>query len=241
MGIDVRTSAHCVEGVRPDRTGGPRAVVTDAGRAPGRRRRARHSASSRRRRWPPTPGCRSGRWGGLVTDLQMRVFDVDGVWAAGDCVESIDRVSGQPGARRARHPREQAGPGRRHQPRRRLRDVPRRRRHRRQQGVRPRDRADRAARAGLRRGRLPLPRPSRSSSTTRAGYYPGAEPITVKLVAEQRSGRLLGGADRRRRGRRPSGSTSLAVALWNRMTVEEVVVARPRRTPRRSPPCGTRC
>jgi len=30
-------------------------------------------------------------------------------------------------------------------------------------------------------------------STTRAGYYPGAEPITVKLLAEERSGRVLGG------------------------------------------------
>lgn len=29
-------------------------------------------------------------------------------------------------------------------------------------------------------------------STTRAGYYPGAAPITVKMLAEQRSGRLLG-------------------------------------------------
>lgn len=33
----------------------------------------------------------------------------------------------------------------------------------------------------------------RIESTTRAGYYPGAEPITVKLVAEQGTGRLLGG------------------------------------------------
>ncbi|HYD11188.1 MAG TPA: FAD-dependent oxidoreductase [Acidimicrobiales bacterium] len=30
-------------------------------------------------------------------------------------------------------------------------------------------------------------------STTTAGYYPSAEPITVKLLAEERSGRLLGG------------------------------------------------
>ena len=29
-------------------------------------------------------------------------------------------------------------------------------------------------------------------STTRAGYYPGAAPITVKVVAERRTGRLLG-------------------------------------------------
>ena len=33
----------------------------------------------------------------------------------------------------------------------------------------------------------------RIESTTKAGYYPGAEPITVKLVAERGTGRLLGG------------------------------------------------
>ena len=30
-------------------------------------------------------------------------------------------------------------------------------------------------------------------STTRAGYFPGARPLTVKLVAEKTTGRLLGG------------------------------------------------
>ena len=29
-------------------------------------------------------------------------------------------------------------------------------------------------------------------STTRAGYFPGAAPIRLKLLAEQRTGRLLG-------------------------------------------------
>jgi NADPH-dependent 2,4-dienoyl-CoA reductase/sulfur reductase-like enzyme len=33
----------------------------------------------------------------------------------------------------------------------------------------------------------------RIESTTKAGYFPGAEPITVKVVAERGSGRLLGG------------------------------------------------
>jgi NADPH-dependent 2,4-dienoyl-CoA reductase/sulfur reductase-like enzyme len=31
-----------------------------------------------------------------------------------------------------------------------------------------------------------------AESTTRAGYYPGTQPITIKLLAEQRSGRVLG-------------------------------------------------
>jgi NADPH-dependent 2,4-dienoyl-CoA reductase/sulfur reductase-like enzyme len=34
---------------------------------------------------------------------------------------------------------------------------------------------------------------ARIESKTRAGYYPGAEDITVKVLAEKRSGRLLGG------------------------------------------------
>src|SRR5688500_12107944 len=34
---------------------------------------------------------------------------------------------------------------------------------------------------------------ARIEATTRAGYYPGAQPITVKLLAERRSGRVLGG------------------------------------------------
>ena len=58
-------------------------------------------------------------------------------------------------------------------------------------------------------------------STTRAGYYPGAARMRTKLVAERRSGRLLGaqivgeeGAAKRIDG--------LAIALWNGMTVEEM-------------------
>ena len=56
----------------------------------------------------------------------------------------------------ARHARQQAGPGRRDQHRRRLRDVPGRHRHGRDQGVRPRGRAHRAERARGRPGRLRL-------------------------------------------------------------------------------------
>jgi NADPH-dependent 2,4-dienoyl-CoA reductase/sulfur reductase-like enzyme len=61
----------------------------------------------------------------------------------------------------------------------------------------------------------------RVDSTTRAGYYPGAAPITVKLLAEQRTGRLLGGqiVGRENAAKRID---ALAVALWNRMTVEEI-------------------
>jgi NADPH-dependent 2,4-dienoyl-CoA reductase/sulfur reductase-like enzyme len=59
------------------------------------------------------------------------------------------------------------------------------------------------------------------ASTTRAGYYPGATRIKTKIIAERRSGRLLGaqivgeeGAAKRIDG--------LAIALWTGMTVEEM-------------------
>ncbi|HVF19431.1 MAG TPA: FAD-dependent oxidoreductase [Mycobacteriales bacterium] len=59
-------------------------------------------------------------------------------------------------------------------------------------------------------------------STTRAGYYPGAAPITTKLIAEQRSGRLLGAQIIGKEGAAKRIDV-LATALWNEMTVEEMV------------------
>jgi len=58
-------------------------------------------------------------------------------------------------------------------------------------------------------------------STTRAGYFPGAVPITVKMIAERGTGRLLGA---QLVGREGSGKRVdvCAVALWNEMTVEEM-------------------
>ena len=72
-----------------------------------------------------------------------------------------------------------------------------------------------AARAGL--GHVAV----KVTSTTRAGYYPGAGEITLKMVAERRSGRLLGaqlvgteGAAKR--------IDVVATALTAGMTVEEM-------------------
>jgi NADPH-dependent 2,4-dienoyl-CoA reductase/sulfur reductase-like enzyme len=58
-------------------------------------------------------------------------------------------------------------------------------------------------------------------STNRAGYFPGARAMTVKLIAERASGRLLGAqiVGRREAAKRIDG---LAIALWNGMTVEEM-------------------
>jgi NADPH-dependent 2,4-dienoyl-CoA reductase/sulfur reductase-like enzyme len=60
-----------------------------------------------------------------------------------------------------------------------------------------------------------------TEASSRAHYYPGAEPMKIKMVVERGSGRLLGaqivggtGAGKR--------IDVLATALWNGMTVAEV-------------------
>lgn len=58
-------------------------------------------------------------------------------------------------------------------------------------------------------------------STTRAGYYPGAQPIRIKLLAERRSGRLLGGQILGKEGAAKRIDV-LATALTAEMTVEEM-------------------
>jgi NADPH-dependent 2,4-dienoyl-CoA reductase/sulfur reductase-like enzyme len=63
-----------------------------------------------------------------------------------------------------------------------------------------------------------------SKSTTRAGYYPGAEPVTVKLVVERGAGRLLGAQIVGREGA-AKRIDALAVAVWNEMTVEDLLGA----------------
>ncbi len=60
-------------------------------------------------------------------------------------------------------------------------------------------------------------------STTPAGYFPGASPMTVKMIAERGTGRLLGA---QLVGREESGKRIdvCAMALWQEMTVEEMTV-----------------
>ncbi len=58
-------------------------------------------------------------------------------------------------------------------------------------------------------------------STTRAGYYPGASPINVKIVVERSTGRLLGAQIVGREGAAKRIDV-LATAIWNEMTVEEI-------------------
>ncbi len=60
------------------------------------------------------------------------------------------------------------------------------------------------------------------SSTTRADYFPGGAPITTKVIAEQRSGRLLGAQIVGKEGAAKRIDV-FATALWNGMTVEDMV------------------
>ena len=219
MGIDVRTSVG-LRAVTTGPDGRVTGVATDQGELPadvvvlgtGVEPETTLAAAA---------GLPLGRWGGLVTDLQMRVFDVDGVWAAGDCVESIDLISGnRVHVALGTHANKQgrvAGtnlgggyatfPGVVGTAISKVRDLEIAR-----TGLRERD----CDTVGFRYLTVTV------GSRTRAGYYPGADRVTVKLVVEQRSGRLLG-------GQIVGGVASakridvLAVALWNRMTVEEIV------------------
>ena len=58
-------------------------------------------------------------------------------------------------------------------------------------------------------------------STNRAPYFPGAAPMTVKIVAERPTGRLLGGQII---GQSEAAKhiDPLAVAIWNNMTVADM-------------------
>lgn len=58
-------------------------------------------------------------------------------------------------------------------------------------------------------------------STSRAGYYPGAAPMTVKMIAERRTGRLLGVQIVGREGAAKRVDIA-AVALTAGMTVDQM-------------------
>ncbi|MBG6100355.1 FAD-dependent oxidoreductase [Micromonospora vinacea] len=161
-----------------------------------------------------------GPTGAIRVDRRMRVPGHPGIWAAGDCVETLHRVSGLPvHVPLGTHANKQgrvAGinigggyatftgvigtavtkvcdleVGR--------------------TGLRERD----ATAAGFEFVSVI------AESTNRAGYYPGARPMTVKLIAERPSGRLLG-AQIVGWSEAAKRIDSLAVALWNGMTVDDM-------------------
>ena len=158
--------------------------------------------------------------GGIVTDLRMRVPGFDGVWAAGDCVQTTQLVTGRPTyAPLGTHANKQgrvAGinigggyatfPGVIGTAITKVCDVEVAR-----TGLREKD----AAEAGYQVVTAKV------RSRSRSGYYPGGDHMVVKLIAERRSGRLLGGQIVGGNGAGKRIDT-IAAALWNRMTVEEM-------------------
>jgi NADPH-dependent 2,4-dienoyl-CoA reductase/sulfur reductase-like enzyme len=61
---------------------------------------------------------------------------------------------------------------------------------------------------------------ARIEGTTRASYYPGAEKITIKVIVEKNTGRLLGAQIIGREGAAKRIDV-MATALWNEMTAED--------------------
>jgi NADPH-dependent 2,4-dienoyl-CoA reductase/sulfur reductase-like enzyme len=162
-----------------------------------------------------------GEHGGVLTDFQMRVPGQDGVWAGGDCVEVLHRVSQRRvhvalGTHANKHGRvigTNLGGGYATFPGvvgtaiSKVCDL--------EVGRTGLGEAEARA-AGLEPVAVTV------QATTRAGYFPGAVPITVKMIAERGTGRLLGA---QLVGREGSGKRVdvCAIALWNGMTVEEMI------------------
>jgi len=161
-----------------------------------------------------------GTSGGIAVDARMRT-QVDGVWAAGDCVESMHRLSGQRVVvALGTHANKQgrvAGinlgggyatfPGVIGTAVTKVCDL---------EVARTGLSEQEAREAGF--GFVT----AHVDSTTRAGYFPGAQPIRVKMTAERRSGRLVGAQIVGREGAAKRIDV-LAVCIWNGMTVEEVL------------------
>ncbi|MET8950333.1 FAD-dependent oxidoreductase [Streptomyces sp. NPDC004393] len=161
-----------------------------------------------------------GAHGGLLTDLAMRVRGHENIWSGGDCVEVLDLVSGRMrhialGTHANKHGQvigTNAGGGYATFPGvvgtavSKVCDLEIAR-----TGLREKD----ARRAGLQYETVVI------ESTSRAGYYPDAAPMTVKMLAERRTGRLLGVQIVGREGAAKRVDIA-AVALTAQMTVEEM-------------------
>ncbi|MFF5956069.1 FAD-dependent oxidoreductase [Streptomyces luteogriseus] len=161
-----------------------------------------------------------GPHGGLLTDRSMRVRGHENLWAGGDCVEVLDLVSGQerhiPLGTHANKHGQVIGtnigggyatfPGVVGTAVSKVCDLEIAR-----TGLREKD----ARRVGLRFESVTI------ESTSRAGYYPNASPMTVKMLAEHRTGRLLGVQIVGREGAGKRVDIA-AVALTAGMTVEQM-------------------
>ncbi|HWL96539.1 MAG TPA: FAD-dependent oxidoreductase [Nocardioidaceae bacterium] len=164
-----------------------------------------------------------GETGGLRVDTRMRVEGHDRIWAAGDCVESWDLVAQRwvhvPLGTHANKQglvvgstlagRDLEFPGIVKTAMSKVCDLE-------------------VARTGL--GEDEARELGRDvvtatiETTTRAGYMPGAKPMTVKLLGERADGRLLGAQIVGREGAAIRIDTC-ATALWARMTAGQLVMS----------------
>ncbi|MFH0245681.1 FAD-dependent oxidoreductase [Streptomyces sp. HK10] len=161
-----------------------------------------------------------GESGGLLTDLAMRVRGRENVWAGGDCVEVLDLVSGRDrhialGTHANKHGQVIGAnigggyatfPGVVGTAVSKVCDL---------EIARTGLLESQARSAGLRFVTVTI------ESTSRAGYYPGAAPMHVKMLAEHRTGRLLGVQIVGREGAGKRVDVA-AVALSASMTVEQM-------------------
>ena len=163
-----------------------------------------------------------GEHGGLLTDPTMRVQGHEQVWAGGDCVEVVDLVAGRrrhvPLGTHANKQGQVIGtnvggghatfPGVVGTAVSRVCDLEIAR-----TGLREKD-----ARAAGRRFVT-----ATVTSTNRAGYFPDAGPVTVKVLAERRTGRLLGTQIVGREGSAKRVDVA-AVALTTGLTVDQLTM-----------------
>ena len=220
IGIDVVTEAT-VERFETGDDGWVRSVVTDKGSfdadivilGTGVRPATALAAEA---------GLPLGESGGLRVDDRLRVEGHDGIWAAGDCVESYDRVSdrwvhvplGTHANKQGRVLGTNLGGGDASFPGivrtaiSKVCDL---------EIARTGFGQTEVEEAGIDHVAVTI------ESTTRAGYFPGAEPMTVKVVAQRPTGWLLGAQIVGREGS-AKRIDAFALALWNHMTVGELAM-----------------
>jgi NADPH-dependent 2,4-dienoyl-CoA reductase/sulfur reductase-like enzyme len=165
-------------------------------------------------------GIRLGQSGAIAVNPRLQTAH-DGVWAAGDCVEARHLVSGQPVSYHLGTIANKQGricginigggyatfPGVLGTAVSKVCEVE-------------------VARTGLSEAELAELglewEQAAVDSTTKAGYFPGAEPMRTKVLAERRSGRLLGAQIVGRDGSAKRIDV-FATAIWNGMAVDEMV------------------
>ncbi|WP_327303861.1 FAD-dependent oxidoreductase [Streptomyces sp. NBC_01298] len=220
MGIRTVARAEVTE-IRTDGEGRARAVVTAAGEEYPADVVVLGIGVEPRTALARAAGLPLGESGGLLTDLSMRVRGHENIWSGGDCVEVLDLVAGRMrhialGTHANKHGQVIGSgvgggyatfPGVVGTAVSKVCDLEIAR-----TGLRERD----ALAVGLRFVTATI------SSTNTAGYYPDAAEMTVKMLAERRTGRLLGvqivggpGSAKR--------VDIAAVALTAGMTVDQVV------------------